>query len=329
MKRILTTFCALILAITVYAQQSYQTLIKVQYNFIHVQDTTERDKPYTETMMLLAGKEASVYTSFDRIEQGVIINLKWMEERKNGIFNSTSTGLKSVSFGYFYLFPQQHKFINYEQTRALNYLVEGEIEKIDWKILKDTLNFSGLRAQKATTTYKGRNWIAWFAPELPFTTGPWKLNGLPGLIIEAYDDKKDVQFKFAGVEKVKPGDLAVDKARELPENMIKGNRDLNISEFTVMADKSINRNGPVKITKAEFDKLKAEEAKDPVGFLTAQYAAMGRKDPAAAAQAVVSGSGGGGGSANSSGAANPQMNEKVPVPVKNPFNNPIELSQKK
>jgi len=329
MTRLLTTFCAFMLAITAYAQQTYPALIKVQYNFIHVRDTTQRDKPHVETMMLLAGKEASYYTSFDRIEQDVNSWLGMLESRKTGIQSTGSPG-KDIYYGYFYLFAQQHRSITYEATSAINYLVESETDNLNWKILKDTLNFSGIHTQKATTTYKGRNWIAWFAPELPFANGPWKLYGLPGLILEAYDDKNEVQFRFAGVEKVKPGDLAISKARDFSPSLIKQMKGLDVSEIVMAAEGPTNNGGPVKISKSEFDKLKAQEEKDPVGFLTAQYAAMGRKDPALVAQAVVRGrSGGGGGSVNSSGAVNPQVNEKAPVAVKNPVNNPIEFPEKK
>jgi GLPGLI family protein len=329
MKRILTIFCALMLTITVYAQQTYPALIKVQYNFIHVRDTTHRDKPYTETMMLLAGKEASYYTSFDRIEQDVNGWLGFLESRKSGIQQANSPVGKDIYYGYFYLFAQQHKSITYEQTSAINYLVEGELENLNWKILKDTLNFSGIHTQKATTTYKGRNWIAWFAPELPFANGPWKLYGLPGLILEAYDDGNEVQFKFAGVEKVKPGDLALNSARNFSPSLIKQIIGLDVSVIVMAAEGPINNGGPVKISKSEFDKLMAQEAKDPVGFYTAQYATMGMKDPVSMAQSAASRrGGGGGGSVNSSGAVNPQINEKVPVTVKNPVNNPIELGPK-
>src|SRR5690606_30147036 len=74
--------------------------------------------------------------------------------------------------------------------------------QIDWKLSKDTASFSGIKCKKATARFKGRNWIAWYAPELPFQSGPWKLNGLPGLIIEAYDDKNEVKFQFAGIENI-------------------------------------------------------------------------------------------------------------------------------
>jgi GLPGLI family protein len=328
MKRFLSTFCTLLLTVMVYAQQTYPAIIKVQYNFIHVRDTTQRDKPYTETMMLLVGKDASMYTSFDRIDQIVDLQIKGQENRKNGISFTSMSGRKPVSNGYFYLFPHAHKFISYEQMHV-NYLVEGEIEKIDWKILKDTLSFSGIRAQKATATYKGRNWVAWFAPELPFTNGPWKLNGLPGLIVEAYDDKNEVQFRFAGVEKVKSGDLAVDKARELPEPFLKSIRDINVSEITVLPEGPLNHGGPVKITKAEYDKLKAQQDKDPIGFMTAQFAAIGIKNPGEMAQSVANGTApGGGGGFGNGGGEKVQVQEKAPAPVKNPVNNPIELSPK-
>ncbi len=322
MKRFLTTFCAFMLAVIASAQTSYPAIVKVQYNFIHVRDTTHRDKPYTENMLLLVGKEGSYYTSFDRIEGDVNSYLNM----KRGI-QSFAPG-KDLYYGYFYLFPKQRKSISYEATKALNYLVESETENLNWKILKDTLNFSGVHAQKATVTYKGRNWIAWFAPELPFASGPWKLYGLPGLIVEAYDDKKEVQFKFAGVENVKPGDLAVNSARDLDPSLIKRIGGLNASEIPMPTEKPINNGGPVKISKSEFDKLMAEMEKDPVGFLTAQYAAMGMRDPAEMAQRSASGTSGGGGSSGGNGAIQMQPNEKVPTPVKNPVNNPIELSRK-
>ena len=137
-----------------------------------------------------------------------------------------------------------------------------------------------------------------------------------------------MQFKFAGVEKVKPGDLAVDKARELPENVLKSMKDINVSEITVLPEGPVNHGGPIKITNAEYEKLKARQEKDPIGFMTAQFAVIGIKDPAGMAQSVANGTSRGGGG-NSSGAVSMQTTEKAPAPVKNPVNNPIELSPKK
>lgn len=54
-----------------------------------------------------------------------------------------------------------------------------------WNITDETKSIAGYECIKATTNYRGREWAAWFAPELPVPYGPWKLRGLPGLIFEA------------------------------------------------------------------------------------------------------------------------------------------------
>ncbi|MDR2906789.1 MAG: GLPGLI family protein [Bacteroidales bacterium] len=58
-------------------------------------------------------------------------------------------------------------------------------EKPVWKISIDTCTIAGYRSQKATTHYGGRDWTVWFTHEIPVSEGPWKLRGLPGLILKA------------------------------------------------------------------------------------------------------------------------------------------------
>ena len=63
--------------------------------------------------------------------------------------------------------------------------------KISWKIEKETKKRSSLQLQKATAKFGGRNWIAWFCKDIPFQEGPYKFYGLPGLIVEIYDDNEN------------------------------------------------------------------------------------------------------------------------------------------
>ena len=72
--------------------------------------------------------------------------------------------------------------------------------KIKWKIEKETKKIGKFNCKKATSTFRGRNYIAWFTSEIPLPYGPWKLNGLPGLILEAYDTKKCVNWSFTSIE---------------------------------------------------------------------------------------------------------------------------------
>lgn len=56
--------------------------------------------------------------------------------------------------------------------------------------------------QRAATSFRGRHWTVWFAPELSWQDGPWKLCGLPGLILKATDDTGS--FCFEAIEISKP-----------------------------------------------------------------------------------------------------------------------------
>ncbi|WP_294311980.1 GLPGLI family protein [uncultured Chryseobacterium sp.] len=66
--------------------------------------------------------------------------------------------------------------------------------KITWKIEKETKVSASLQLQKATARFGGRSWTAWFSKEFPFPEGPYKFHGLPGMIVEIYDDKENYHF---------------------------------------------------------------------------------------------------------------------------------------
>lgn len=69
-----------------------------------------------------------------------------------------------------------------------------------WKIHPDTKLLMGYRCQKATCTFRRRQYEAWFTANIPVSSGPWKLNGLPGLILKATDNKNEYSFECVKIE---------------------------------------------------------------------------------------------------------------------------------
>jgi GLPGLI family protein len=78
-----------------------------------------------------------------------------------------------------------------------------------WDLIDERKMIDSLECYKAKTYFKGRNYIAWYCPSISIPNGPWKLGGLPGLIVEAHDTEKQLHFILSGIKRSKnyPDDL--------------------------------------------------------------------------------------------------------------------------
>ena len=278
MKTAIITLLLAIIASTSSAQKPDSVLLRVSYTYTNKKDMLTNGQTRIENMLLFVGKNASLYTSYDKIRHEISEDQKFramiMSQPSNGqpkayVMNTSATKwMAKTSYLYFI---KENKFFGKEFISLQTYIYEDKAPEIKWKISKDTLSFSGVPCQKATASYEGKNWTAWFAPGLPFQSGPWKLNGLPGLIIEAYDENKTVHFQFAGMEKAKTKEFMRPGTKEqggdiLPIDQILG-LDITGAYFDNVI--ALPRNN-TKTTKEQLDKLRSAFEKDPRGFVKSQ-----------------------------------------------------------
>ena len=78
------------------------------------------------------------------------------------------------------------------------YVYEEPMDGIRWELLPEEATVCGYACRKASGTYGGRTWTVWYAPEIPVRFGPWKLCGLPGLVMAAED--VDGIHRFSAVQ---------------------------------------------------------------------------------------------------------------------------------
>lgn len=81
------------------------------------------------------------------------------------------------------------------------FVVQDTLNLPNWNILDEIKTINNHQCRKAITTFKGRNYEVWFTFDYPTKFGPWKLNGLPGLIIIAQDEKNEVFFEATEINK--------------------------------------------------------------------------------------------------------------------------------
>ena len=258
------------------AQKPDTAWLMVHYKFIHVRDTANREHPYTENTVLFIGKSASAYRSYDGLVADQQFKKAWAEAvaaSPDGQPRINRMGRGSGT--QYYQYPAEQKLLTKDFVMVNEYLIEGLLPAINWKIGGDTATFGGLHCQKAAGHFKGRDYIVWFCPDLPVHSGPWKLNGLPGVIVDARDTKNEVVFAFDGVEKTFPASPKVQSEsgstdeKDLPPVLRGLNDDPNVIQPPARL---------VKTTQKEFDKLRATMQKDPAAFAQALNAANEKSD---------------------------------------------------
>lgn len=105
------------------------------------------------------------------------------------------------TFLYIFRSTSDNTMTVYDRAGSLEYGVYTEpLGEIQWEISDSTKSVLGYDCIKATANYHGRNWTAWFAPDIPLQEGPWKLTGLPGLILEASESTGQHSFVATGLE---------------------------------------------------------------------------------------------------------------------------------
>ncbi len=308
-KQFLLSAALFMLVLSASAQRPDTAQVLVHYKFTHIRDTINRANPYTENMVLIVGKSASAYRSYDKQMEDALFKKQMQEQLANSPDGRVNISRKSSgSATEYYQYPNEHKLVRKEPLFMNSYLMTDVLPTIDWKISGDTATFGGLHCQKATTHFKGRDYIAWFCPDLPLHVGPWKLNGLPGVIIEAYDLKKEVDFKFDGVEKAvimpKKDNGSANAAPDNPSRVT-----LTIGIDDTDSDPNIIQPPAkaIKTTEKEFAQLQEAMRKDPDAFVQSMMAAQAGNMP---------GNG-----------PKPHINIKLgPQAV---INNPIELPERK
>ena len=177
MKKILVTVMALTLTIAAQAGKIDSTQFVAFYNYsIQTQNDEGQDVTDSLRLALLVGTRATYCTtvlSYNRDGRA-------SQEMENAFIMHHQNVLTDV---------ERSEVIAVEPIYPHRYESHEPMAKIDWTLTEDTLTISGLLCRRATGSLYGKQWTAWYCEEIPSSAGPWKLRGLPGLIIKAEDSE--------------------------------------------------------------------------------------------------------------------------------------------
>ncbi|MFC6267793.1 GLPGLI family protein [Frigoriflavimonas asaccharolytica] len=168
--------------------------LTIQYEYSK-REFTDSTNIISQRSYLKIGKESSLFFS----EAAYVSDSIMTENEKNG----EKINFKNLPNDLIELFVR--KKIKSKTLDCFSFEFIGhqyvykESPNFKWKVTSTTKNILGKKVILAKTSYAGRDYEAYFAPEIPIQDGPYKFFGLPGLILEIYDTKYNHHFLAIGI----------------------------------------------------------------------------------------------------------------------------------
>ena len=248
-------------------QQPYHYQLEVKYKMTSQPDSTDKQSIKDEFMTLLIGKAQSVFCATQYLVMDSAITAELTKGNSlgpsMGFFQANGTHNSLV------VFKDTSTIITSEPASrfispATVYKYTEPKSQFDWRILEDTISVGGILCQKATVNFGGRKWFAWFASSIPISEGPYKFNGLPGLILKVNDAQQYWNFDLASIKNINKS-LKINFKNKTPQQI------KNKEEF--LSKKKYSRDNRFQLMKLNG----GYKFSDPVYFMK-QYEKDAKKD---------------------------------------------------
>ncbi len=180
----------------------YKTLDRakylVYYQEIAKKDSTHRENKSKSTKLLLIGDSISKFVDNGLFRSDTIVR-KFNDWSQLQEFSANPDKPKMSSIYMIFKNHPKGETVFSEYLMPDYYTYKENLSDFNWLLVGDTLTINGYLCQKAGCYYGGREWVAWFCPQIPINDGPYKFCGLPGLIIQISDSKNDYVFTLQSI----------------------------------------------------------------------------------------------------------------------------------
>lgn len=192
MKNFLLFVIAIVHGINVYCQKTEKYEFRVQYDMqlnLNGNVSYNANLYFNRTQSLFEYRE----TPFDEKEKIAEEFGNKFEESNHISYNMR---LKDTTLYYIKYDRNDNLMREYFMEPMKNecFQIAESALTVSWTILQEQKRIEQYDCTKATCSFRGRNYTAWFTTKVQTSFGPLKLHGLPGLIIELQDENKEVML---------------------------------------------------------------------------------------------------------------------------------------
>lgn len=227
-----------------YAQNNFKNIeIIYELNYkISKQDTTDIR---SEDFLLSINNGVSFFNSVNfNIGDSITKNSKNLADiykiPKTKFTNTIEKNIKSSLMTY------------YQKVGTDKFKYVDSLPLLKWKLLNEEKKIGDFVCKKATVSFAGRNYIAWYSLDFSVFDGPFKFYGLPGLIFQIYDTSNDYNFILKSIKTPLNTRL----------NDIKNYKELTKDDFFKWVNKYKNnpelllKNSPIQLSDEDMKRVK-------------------------------------------------------------------------
>lgn len=199
---------------------------------MHYQQRPENEHPMEDLLLLEVGSRRTKFYSYKTWQTDSLVRVTPPEQIMANL-GSFHSGVRDELFR-----DQTTGRLTHTDQIGMDHLLYSEpLPVIDWELEEGERTILGYACRRARCTFRGRNYEAWYAPEIAVSAGPWKFGGLPGLILAIKDDAGVLDMEATGVEqRVEP---------------------IRMTDCNYM-----------KTSRKKYRELKQKIMTDPIGYLT-------------------------------------------------------------
>jgi GLPGLI family protein len=116
-------------------------------------------------------------------------------------YGSSTFEPKSYYTNYF---KTKDSIIYEEQIDDELYIIGEPLNQFKWKLTGNSKTVLGYKCSEARTSYRGREYVAYFTTEIPFNCAPWKFHGLPGVLLQvtSVDNQTQIEAKSLKIKEL-------------------------------------------------------------------------------------------------------------------------------
>jgi GLPGLI family protein len=152
-------------------------------------------------------------------EKGVFIHNTWPLEDKISEMGNVFHFVKGDKEGMLVFIDLKSKEMVYKTDYNANpttgcLILMEPLPAFNWTVSNETKKIATYDCIKAVGDFGNRTYHVWFTPAIPVGLGPYKLGGLPGLILEAKSLDGRVSYEFVSLEKTTENAKTIEKPKE-------------------------------------------------------------------------------------------------------------------